>query len=150
MTIEHEIEEAGEVARKTMIEQANKAGMTPARMGEMLAQLCMGEVKVGNGQTQKVSVRDRADALNQLVALHAAIPKRATRVNVNSEQRILSLSLGDGAVPGRISLDKLRAMPAARRREVLAALREVTADDETDATPALPAGESNGNGLAEG
>lgn len=145
-SLEDEIDAAGEETRREILANCHRAGFTDARIGKLMAGMLSGSIETDSGRVIECSERTMAFALERYLDLSAAIPKRQSKMRIESDQRVLRLTVGDGSLGSVVDLDKLRSLPPEKRAAALKLLSEVmttTPASETNSVAALPPGETS-------
>lgn len=143
-SLEDEIDEAGEATRQAILARFDAVGVNGNTIADLMAGMLNGEIKTATGRTIECSERTVAFAVERYLDLTAAIPKRQSKMRIESDQRVLRLSVGDGSLGSVVDLDKLRALPPDKRQAALKLLGEVmTQPGDMKSVAALPPGKAS-------
>lgn len=114
-----------DAARKALLEALRANGIDENALAEAYSELL---------ESTAANPKERRLALKDLTELLGCLPRKRTEVSVQSEQRALSIVVGDGAAAlGGVDPERLRALPPAERRAALELLSKLGLR-----SPALP------------
>lgn len=148
-SLEDEIDAAGEETRQAILARFERVGVNGAKIADLMAGMLNGEIRTDSGRVIECSERTVAFAVERFLDLTAAVPKRQSKLKVESDQRVLRLTVGDGSLGNVVDLDKLRSLPPEKRAAALKLLGEVMREPGSESAAALPPGEAKSQG-AEG
>lgn len=114
-----DIEAEGDSFRCAIIQNLRMIGVNEAALAAELQTLL----------TQGEDMAVKSKAVDQILALTAAIPRRTQRVKIDSTQRSLHLTLGNGSL-GSVDLGRVAKLPPEERQQAVRLLARLQEEDE--------------------